>query len=79
MFFVYFILFQVNSSDDHFVILKNASSATNGKYKCVVSAEEKFKTLYDTKDITVVGKIYYLKHCLRSFMQMNLYYMCHFE
>lgn len=46
----------MNKSDDHNVILLNASNATNGKYKCVVSAEGSFQTMFDVKNISVVGK-----------------------
>jgi len=53
------------------VILKNVSSATNGKYKCVVSAEGNFQTMYDSKDIAVVGESRLFSSI--SFSVMNIF------
>ncbi|XP_035706642.1 uncharacterized protein LOC110849143 isoform X1 [Folsomia candida] len=41
-------------SDDHHVLLRNASFETSGKYKCSVSIEGNFQTISDSKEITVV-------------------------
>ncbi|XP_035706882.1 uncharacterized protein LOC118435262 [Folsomia candida] len=49
------IVVDMNSSDDHNVILQNASRLTGGKFKCVVSAEGSFQTKLDAKNISTVA------------------------
>lgn len=47
---------QVNKSDEHSVFLRNLSFETNGRFKCVISAEGTFQTLENAKDIEVIGE-----------------------
>lgn len=47
----------MNKSDDHTVFLRNVSFGTNGRFKCVISAEGTFQTLENAKDIEVIGNL----------------------
>lgn len=55
-FFLFFMGTQVNKSDEHSVFLRNLSFETNGRFKCVISAEGTFQTLENAKDIEVIGE-----------------------